>query len=361
MPEQIMSRSPYNPLRKVLTECAGDGAYRETCRRIVGNETYGDPDILSDLWAKLRAEPNRYLANDDLDQVFSRTHYGSYWTRPKHVDVDGQKISLNEAKLKGNVEEQCWKLVAEVFPKLKSMEVTSVILGCVHPDHFGVYSHPILMLLRIPIMTTPVNHYLKYCHELRDWGKQFLPGRSVLDTDRALWVFHQDAYGHRPDKDKMTTYRESFDRDDWVRERHARNLLHPYFSSYLPLQQARFLLNIDANTSARIVGCEFEARIQELVDPDEGERGRKIRDFIDSHPALKPKEWLRAMVEYVVQQKLSSVPDGDLQKVRKDRNDAIHMRRDFNNRDRWGKSGKSDVETMIRVTEALPKQSRSRK
>jgi hypothetical protein len=354
MPEEVVSHSPYESLKKVLTVCASDRAYRDTCVRIVGDDSYGHPDDLSDLWAKLRTEPDRYLTKDDLHLVFSRkTHYGFYWTVPEPVLADGQRISLNVVKLKDNVEEQCWKLVEEVFYMLKSMEVTSVILGCVHPDHFGVYSHPILMLLQLP-MKTPVNHYVQYCHELRAWGSWFLPGRSVLDTDRALWVFYQDAYGHKPDSDKTKTYRELFERNDWIRERHAENVLRPYFSSYGPLQQARFLLKIDANLSARIVGCEFEARIKELVDPNERQRERKIRDFIDTHPTLKKEERLRAMVEYVVEHKFCNVPHDDLREVRKCRNDAIHMLRDFNE-GRWGKSA---VEKMIRVTDALPKQSR---
>jgi len=191
-----------------------------------------------------------------LRKIFSpdETHYGSYWKVPDGVKVDGANISLNEKKLTGrsdgDIDQGRREHVEEVFPKLKSMEVTSVILGCTHPNYFGVYSPPVLTLLQLP-MQPPVKYFLRYCDELREWGREHLRSASALRTDRALWVFYQEAYGHEQNKDKASRYRDSFEQDEWVRKRHAQNVLRPYFKDYRPLEQAKFLLELVAKIPSR--------------------------------------------------------------------------------------------------------------
>lgn len=80
----------------------------------------------------------------------------------------------------------------EVFGALKSMEVTSIVLGCAHPNHFGICSPPVMTLLQVP-MRAPVGHFLQYCNEVRVWAKQFLPSESAFEADGALWVFDEAA------------------------------------------------------------------------------------------------------------------------------------------------------------------------
>ncbi len=109
-----------------------------------------------------------------------------------------------------------------------------------------------------------------------------------------------------------------------------------------------FLLDIDDQLSARIVGYEFEARLKKLIDPNDSERNRKIWRFIESRPDLKREEELRAMVEYVDLNHLCASPKEDLDWVRKRRNDAIHAKRNLD---------KSGVEKMIQITGRLPKRS----
>ncbi len=209
-----MNLSPPNSLEAVLKECSTEDAYRKTCRRIVGGDGYTHPNDLGDLWKKLRTEAARYLTNDDLYEIFERgkTHYGYYWRMPPHLKLDGENISLNESR-RGENEKDIgrWRynVVQRVFDKLKSMEVTSVVLGCVHPRDFGTYSPPILTFLQLP-QRPPVQHYLAYCEELRAWGKRFLQCDSAGKADQALWVFYQAAYGHKPDSEKMASYQSVF-------------------------------------------------------------------------------------------------------------------------------------------------------
>lgn len=113
--------------------------------------------------------------------------------------LDANRVSLWEGE-RGTAPEAVkqWKqhLVQKVFDRLKSMEVTSVVLSCVHPKDFGVVSPPTMMLLQLP-PKPPVSHYVAYCEELALWGQHFLGNDSVQVADRALWVFYENGYGTR--------------------------------------------------------------------------------------------------------------------------------------------------------------------
>src|ERR1035438_2397519 len=96
---------------------------------------------------------------------------------------------------------------------------------------------------QVPI-AEPVLHYLAYCDELDVWGQYFLAKRSVGETDRALWVFYELAYGPHADPKSRNEYQKAFRDDPWVQKRHADNLLGPFFRQYTPLKQAGFLLGV---------------------------------------------------------------------------------------------------------------------
>lgn len=337
-------------LATALRECSADECYRETYMRIAEIKDYNS-HALDGLWSELRTQKGRYLQNGDLEAIFSpdKTHYGYYWKAPSGVNLDG--ISLYEAD-RGitDKEVQQWRhhMVQRLFGGLKSMEVTSVVLSCLYPKDFGVYSPPTLMILQIP-PRPPVQHYLAYCEELAAWGRHFLNSDGARTMDRALWAFYEAAYGHKKTP-KAETYRTAFDTDKWVRERHAQSVLKPHFPKWLPLEQARFLIDIDRNLAGMIAGCEFEARIKELVDHGKAVRDQKIRRFKPTLPA-KPNraEWghLEAMVEYVIAQNKTDYGSerDNFQKIRELRNVAIHDERLLE---------RKEIELMIEATGKLP-------
>jgi hypothetical protein len=338
-------------LATALRECSTEKAYRDTCGRIDETHPY-NAHVLDELCAELRTQQGRYLANSDVESMFSdKTHYGYYWKAPVGVDIDASRISLWEGE-RGTTPEAArqWKhrLVQTVFGRLKGMEVTSVVLSCVHPNDFGVFSPPTLMLLQLPPMP-PIQHYLAYCEELAVWGNHFLSVDAVQVADRALWVFYEAAYGHRKTA-RAEPYKTAFNNDRWVLQRHTETVLKPYFPMWAPLEQARFLIGIDGNLAAKIAGCEFEVRIKELVEHNKGKRDKALRQFKQTLQG-KPngQEWghLEAMIEYVVKHNTKGYGAyrDRLQHVRELRNDAIHDDRLLET---------AEIELMIEMTAKLP-------
>ena len=345
-------------LTTALRECKTEKAYEDTCQRIDKTHRINlrGPDILC---SELRDQRGRYLRNSDIDAFFSdKMHYGYYWKPPSGVNLDASHILLSEAE-RGTTEDAVgvWKrqLVRTLFRKLKSREVASVVLSCVHPKDFGVFSPPTLSLLQIALKP-PVDHYLAYCEELAAWGAHFLGTEAVQVADRALWVFYQAAYGQ--DKTRQAgDYQRAFESDEWVRQRHASNLLKPYLRNLTVLQQANLLLNIDGNLAAKIAGCEFEVRVKELIDECKPIRDKKIGEFRATLPP-KPNrhEWgdFESMIEYVLSHNAEryGAYRQQFQRVRDLRNAAIHDDRLLTPK---------EIEFMIAMAAKLPERQKLRR
>jgi hypothetical protein len=290
---------------EVLRQCSTEDAYREACKVATHGREF-DSDSLESLWQELRTDARKYLQPSDLDKIFEqgKTVYGYYWRVPKE-NWDGPGISLHESQCA----KPAWKesIVQKLFARLSRMEVVSVLLSCVYPKDFGVYSPPIMAMLQVPPYP-PIQHYLKYCEELHKWGRRFLDSENVCTADRALWVFYQLAYSPASKLKTQLIYRKAYEEDYWIRQRHAKNALTSYFSEYPPLKQARFLLEIDLYLAATIAGCEFEVRLRDLV-PEA--RRRRLEDL-----------W--SVIEYLANH-CGYAPKGDrFHEIRELRNMAIH-------------------------------------
>lgn len=269
--------------KDVLRECATEAAYREACVGATSGSEF-DPDALEPLWNELRTNQDRYLLRGDLDRIFEegKTVYGYYWRLSKLKAWEDTAISLHESQRQNSG----WKesIVQKLRAHLRRMEIVSVLLSCVYPKDFAVYSPPIMTILQVP-PCPPIQHYLRYCEELREWGRHFLGAESVSKADRALWVFYQRTYGPASEVKTRLTYRNAYDDDYWIRQRHAKTMLESCFSGRPALKQAEFLLDIDRYLAATIAGCEFEARLRDLVP-----EARKRR---------LPHEGLWSVVEYL--------------------------------------------------------------
>lgn len=183
----------------------------------------------------------------------------------------------------------------------------------------------------------PVPHYLAYCDELEEWGKEFLGKPSVGETDRALWVFYERVYVLRADLKDSDECQRAFRRDPWIRKRHTKSLLRPFFQRYSALKQAEFLIDIDTNLAGKIAGCEFEARVKSLVSDSQ-----EFKKWWKERPDLAGD--LEARVEYLAEKKGFGPQRQDLRAVRALRNDCIHEEKGIQ---------RSAVEKMIEVTGSL--------
>jgi hypothetical protein len=317
----------------ILSECSTKDAYRKMCKKATHGSEF-NPDELEQELSGLRTNKRRFLCKSDLDRMFEegKTVYGYYWKVPRGVQWEGSEISLHES--------QCaksgWKesIVHKLFSLLARMEVVSVLLRCVYPNDFAVYSPPLMTILQVP-PCPPIQHYLKYGEELQEWGRHFLDSESVSTADRALWVFYQSAYAPSSDVKTKLVYRKAYDEDYWVQQRHAKNNLTS-FSEYPPLKQARFLLEIDLYLAATIAGCEFEVRIKDLVP-----EARKRR--------LAQSEGLWNVIEYLAINCGYAHKKSRFHEIRELRNMAIHRTMGLT---------PENVKMMIADTEAIRKRNR---
>jgi hypothetical protein len=315
----------------VLRECATEKAYRDACKEATDGSDF-NPDALEPLWRELRTNRGRYLLRSDLDRIFEegKTVYAYYWRWSKLNAWEDTAISLHESQCANSG----WKesIVQKLRAHLRRMEIVSVLLSCVYPEDFAVYSPPIMTILHVP-PCTPMQHYLRYCEELREWGRHFLGAESVRKADRALWVFYQRAYAS--DVKTRLTYRKAYDEDYWIRQRHAKTMLESYFSGQPALKQARFLLDIDLYLAATIAGCEFEVRLRNLVPPA---RKRRL-----------PHEDLWSVIEYLAANCGYAHKKNLFHEIRELRNMAIHRVRGLT----VEKAG-----MMIRETNLIPQRVR---
>jgi hypothetical protein len=129
----------------------------------------------------------------------------------------------------------------------------------------------------------PVRHYLSYCDELRVWGERFkitdggVP--SVGETEKALWVYYEVAYGPERDRDGAVDDQRRFCEDPWVFERRTQNFLRPFLRKCKPLDQARLMAGIDPDLAGKIAGCQFEQLLKRARGP--AEDSQSMRDRIN--------------------------------------------------------------------------------
>ena len=164
----------------ILQECATEEAYQKACVRATGGSEF-NPDALEPLCKELRTSRGRYLLRGDLDRFFEegKTVYGHYWRLSKLKAWEDTAISLHESQCR----KSGWKesIVQKLRAHLRRMEIVSVLLSCVYPEDFAVYSPPIMTILQVP-PCPPIQHYLRYCEDI---AKSYANGDATFSAQRA--------------------------------------------------------------------------------------------------------------------------------------------------------------------------------
>jgi hypothetical protein len=241
--------------------------YDEVCRKRFGR-TYDIGQLVRKACDLRR--PDCPLTAAHVVELFdpAESHFGHFWKPPLDLEEKLHSRWISLARPVG-ADERAWRgnVVAAVFEFLGSVEAVSVLLRCVYPDDFAVYSPPTLNLLQLPAQN-PVEHYLAYCDELRVWGAHF-GTCAVAPTDQALWLFYEWSYGpaclkleDAADPRDARARRREFENDKWVRERQATNVLRPFFHKWSTLEQVECLADVDSNLASMIAGCELEKRLR---------------------------------------------------------------------------------------------------
>lgn len=138
-------------------------------------------EAIDRLLPDLRDGSTRYLSGSHLSALFDedRTHFARFWKNPISAikAPEDRPVALHpEHPIQSQEQWEAWRwsLVKELFQPLGSLDIVSVVLRCVHPRDFGVYSPIHLNFLHIGHTADPVRHYLRFCDELRKWGIHFL-------------------------------------------------------------------------------------------------------------------------------------------------------------------------------------------
>jgi hypothetical protein len=310
--------------------------YDEVCRKRFGR-TYDIGTLVRKF--KDLCQPHHPLTARRVMELFDpdESHFGHFWKPPQDLERNLPFHGISLAR-PAEADQKAWResVVAAIFEFLGSVEAVSVLLRCVYPDDFAVYSPPILNLLQLPAQP-PVDHYLAYCDELRVWGAHFGTG-AVAPTDQALWVFYEWSYGPAclkiedpSDPRDAQARRAEFENDKWVRERQATNVLRPFLHKWSTLEQAECLADVDSNLAGTIAGCELEKRLRKatgLADEDVPSLIQHFSQQVDLNPDRRRE---------VKQQ---------LRKAWKLRNRTVHAHSDMNY---------MDVRAMIEtIKELLP-------
>ncbi len=200
----------------------------------------------------------RHLAAKDVMFIFDpvQTPFGNYWMKPNEKDLD---MALRKERVAlAPLPKDQGELVRRMVGVFHSIGVVSLVLRFVHPEHFGVFSTPVLHLLQVQ-RPSSVELFLVYCQELEEWRKHFRLA-SVAETEMALWTYDQIARDSQVFRD-TTQARRDFESDLWVQRQRAKQVLRPLLKRGR-LELARILVYEDPNLAGKIAAEEYERMLR---------------------------------------------------------------------------------------------------
>lgn len=248
-------RVPVNYLHKCLNEF-----------RVVTEKKYGTPLDFAQVEASVgQLRGQKPLTYEDLrvfespDQVW----FQRYWVLPpehhltqalKRRSIDFRPLPKEEATL-----------IASLVEVFKSVELVSIILRFVKPEHYGIISPPVERILDVRRGADAVKTYLNYVQDLRDVTRRYHFKRAA-DADMALWVLHE-RFSSEPDN---AVWRE-YETDPFMLRLRAKNLMGHFLTRVPYPQLAGSLLETNLGLAAQIAGIAFEQMVRRRAPRDRQE------------------------------------------------------------------------------------------
>ena len=199
------------------------------------------------------------LTFTDLQYFESSEHwwFKDYWAfPPQDRIVSGLKNRrFNFWQLPKN-EAQTLRDLLDAF---KSIELVSIILRFVRPEHYGIISPPVERVLDVRRGSDAVETYLNYVGDLRNIREQYSLPR-VADVDMVLWVLHERCFGTLQDLEIKGLYFN----DPFMLRLRAKNLVGP-LSQLSHSQLAQALENVHPDLAGLIACYRFEILIREIA------------------------------------------------------------------------------------------------
>ncbi|MGC8500855.1 MAG: hypothetical protein ACP5OS_06740 [Leptospirillia bacterium] len=196
-------------------------------------------------------------------------------------------------------------LVATLYEVFKNIEVVSVILRFVIPEHFAIYSPPMARILEVRRGLRDTDTYRNYLDNLEAIRRHTKGFSTIAQVNMAVWVLFERVYGVCPDE----RIREAFDRDLFMQDLRIRNMAHLLDLSDVRL--ARSLFSVNMRLSAQLGGFCFEQKVRALFQ----------RSMNESPEYVDLKELINRLQGAEV---IDGIRAGRWHLLRIVRNDALH-------------------------------------
>ncbi len=247
----------------------------------------------------------RPLTYEDLRYFESPRNweFRTWWVFPPehHVTSELKRREFNFWRLP----EKEQSLIESLLDVFKFIELVSIILRFVRPEHYGIISPPVERILESRRGSNAVETYLNYIEDLRKI-KEHYHFERVADADMALWVLHERCFGSTPDEATRKEYRK----DSFIRELQAKNLMEHFLADSTYAQLARSLLPTNHILAGQLGGIAFEQMVWERVP--------RNKDWDDKD--------LKAIIHELYSENIvNALMHGMWQRARRTRNKAIHM------------------------------------
>lgn len=236
-----------------LRRCLGE--FSTICAR-----KYGASFDLSSVEQKVahlrRKTPLNY---EDLAYFESPEHwwFKRFWVFPpqEHLARALEGVLFDFWNLPGRDE---GGLIRKLLYAFKSIELASIILRFVKPEHYAIFSSPTERLLEIRRGRDPVETYLNYLADLRSIRCQYGFDR-IADVDMALWVLHEKCFGAGRDPE----IEREFSADGYLTALRAKNLVHP-IKDLSHARLASALMEIKPDLAALVACYALEILIRKI-------------------------------------------------------------------------------------------------
>jgi len=154
-------------------------------------------------------------------------------------------------------------LVAELQKRLLHIEVVSVILRFLYPQHFGIMSPPGTNLLALPTSSDHVKCYTDYISLLEKLADYYGENR-IADVDMGLW-----AAAHLLLDTKYRAAAEEMRNDEYFQEIRLRNLLGDFGGPSRQTHRyqvlfAKALLQMDYSVAALVAARYYEFAVRQM-------------------------------------------------------------------------------------------------
>ncbi len=231
------------------------------------------------------------LTYPDLKYFESPEHwwFQRFWVFPpkERIEPALEKETFDFWNLTESNETGTIRKLLHIF---KSVELISIILRFIRPEHYAIYSAPMQHMLDIRHGRDLVETYSAYLEAMRKIEKHHGFER-VADVDMALWVLHEKCYGRHQDPVLAGAWRE----DDFMLQLRVNNLVAP-LADISEARLARALITVKPELAALIACHYFEILIRRLAGqfhlPDIDSRS-PLDNIIDSLPNYGPVDPIR--------------------------------------------------------------------